>query len=118
MTHKTSAFVKEQKLNTILKRIPDRFLLILAISKRARQLKDGTRSLIPGMDENTPPILAALDELYAGKIAVSVKEKRKSNEDLLEDMEAGAFDSAPETAELEEKKPKEKPKSKARSLAT
>jgi DNA-directed RNA polymerase omega subunit len=115
MTHKTSAFVKEQKLNTILKRIPDRFLLALAVSKRARQLKEGTRSLIPGMDENTPPILVALDELYAGKIAVSVKEKRKSNEDFLEDMEAGAFEADPETAVVEEKKPKEKEKSKPKS---
>ena len=106
MTHKTSAFVKEQQLNTILKRIPDRFLLALAVSKRARQLKDGTRSLIPGMDENTPPILAALEELYAGKIVVSVKEIRESNKTLLEDMEAGAFDADLATPGLEEKKPK------------
>ena len=119
MTHKTSAFIKEQKLNTILKRIPDRFLLILAVAKRARQLKDGTRPLIPVLDEDAPPILVALDELYAGKISVSAKEKRKSNEDFLEAMEVGAFEDSSSAPEAEEKKPKEKAtKSKSRSLST
>jgi len=122
MTHQTSAFIKEQKLNTILKRIPDRFLLILAVAKRARQLKDGTRPLIPVLEEDAPPILVALDELYAGKISVSAKEKRKSNEDLLEAMEVGAFDEEDAAAEAEgkekEKKPKEKTtKAKSRSLS-
>jgi DNA-directed RNA polymerase omega subunit len=116
MTDKTG-FVKEQKLNTILKRIPDRFLLILAVAKRARQLKDGTRPFVPVLEENAPPILVAMDELYAGKISVSAKEKKKSNEDLLEAMEVGAFEEEDATAAAEEKekKPKEKTKTKAKS---
>lgn len=113
---KSIGFIKEQKLNTILKQVPDRFLLTLAVSKRARQLKDGTRPLIPGVADDAPPILVALDEMYAGKIAVSVKEKRKSNEDLLEDMESGVFDEDAEESTETEKKPKDKPKAKSRSI--
>ncbi len=54
-----------------LKRVENRFLLVHAVSKRVRQIREGSEYLV-----NSPKnedIVIALREIAAGKVKISVK---------------------------------------------
>ncbi len=106
-------------ISKLLEKVPNRFLLCVAASRRARQIKDllhqsGVLEEVPSM-----PVLEALEEIMDGRTVVTMKPKSLSDEvldaALATPQSAGILsgDSAPK----EDKKTREKSKSKSKSLA-
>lgn len=62
----------EPPIDELVKKTGGRYALVLAVSKRARQLNDGALPLVEAT--NKKPITIAVDELYKNKIEI-VKEK-------------------------------------------
>lgn len=58
-----------------LLRIPNRFLLTLVASKRARQLANGSSALIDDAAREKPTVIA-LREIAAGKVDTSIIKSR------------------------------------------
>jgi len=115
-THDTD----KASMTKVLKNIPNRFLLSVAVSKRARQLREGYRPLIEVTDETANPVLVALKEIELGKLTVIVKEHHNSDDEYLARMEQDLeLQFVENDGEKDEKKPSKevKGKSKARSLA-
>ena len=117
---------REIQLSEILKKTPNRFLLSLAIAKRARQLNEGAKPLIE-ISETEPfhPILTALEEIYQNKISIQLENNRDENMELIEEVER-YFEEVPTPAIEQEESPKkakkekgekDKHKSKTKSLS-
>ncbi|NLL69880.1 MAG: DNA-directed RNA polymerase subunit omega [Epulopiscium sp.] len=53
--------------------ISSRYSVVIAAAKRARQLIDGKDPLIS--DESIKPLSTAIQELYEGKVHVTIEEK-------------------------------------------
>ncbi len=51
-----------------LKRVPNRFVLVLLATKRAKQLFKGSKPLIDSKDNK--PVVVALREIAAGKASI------------------------------------------------
>jgi DNA-directed RNA polymerase subunit K/omega len=110
-------------MKKILDKNPNRFLLSVAIAKRARQIKEGAKPFIE-YDPETPfsSVYLALKEYELGFFDIDMKSASDSeDEDLLESLEKSMEDElAVEEVELQsdEKKAKEsKSKPKSKSLA-
>ncbi len=56
-----------------LKRIPNRFLVVHAVSKRVKQIRDGSEYLVSS--PKNEDIVVALREIAAGKVRVIVGKK-------------------------------------------
>ena len=82
---------EEINLAEILKKVPNRFMLTVAASKRARQLEEGATPLIPTKISETRPLDIALMEIQLGKIVVSVEDV--SEEDSILDEISDYLDS-------------------------
>lgn len=103
-------------------RIPNRFLLSVAVAKRAKQLKDGVKPLVPyNKQAEILPIETALEEISLDKIHIIIKEKKDAQDELLEEMdqlleaemeEAIQFDEEKKVPAVKEKVVKEKAKTK------
>jgi DNA-directed RNA polymerase subunit omega len=53
-------------LEELLDRIPNKYALVIVVSKRARQLKDGA---LPMVDiDSASPVSVALEEIATGKV--------------------------------------------------
>lgn len=107
-------------ISEILKRIPNRFLLAVAIAKRARQIKEGAKPMVEVADMDVLPVITAMQEIQADKLTVFLKEHKE--EDLFDDIqEYLEMDiDEPVAEEVDEPKPvarKESKKSKSKSLA-
>ncbi len=89
-------------LTQILEKVPNRFLLSVALSKRARQLQEGAKSLIDNNTESLPPVLTALYEMGLGKFNVVVKEKTDEDHEMVEEMEQLIDTEIFEEGDLEE----------------
>ena len=61
-------------LAELFKKVPNRFLLTVAVSKRARQLDDGARPLIDASLAHNLSLDIALMEIQLGKIVVSIED--------------------------------------------
>ncbi|NDD66761.1 DNA-directed RNA polymerase subunit omega [bacterium] len=83
MTHSLSSI----SMTEIEKLIPNRFLLSVAVAKRARQLKEGYRPLIEINEENPNPILVALKEIELGKLDIAHDASHDTDNELLQRME-------------------------------
>jgi DNA-directed RNA polymerase subunit omega len=112
-------------LSAILRDVPNRFMLSVAVAKRARQLKEGAKPLIE-VSEEFPilPVITALKEINEGKIAIGMKEGEAEEVEMLEKMELQLEkDLITEEQEEKEKATKKKTikesksKSKSKSLA-
>ena len=114
---------QELSMTKVFSQIPNRFLLSVAVSKRARQLREGYRPLVEVTEENPNPVLIALREIEQGKLNVIVKETHNAEEEYLERMEQDIeLQVAEQDFEKDEKKPvketkETKTKAKSRSLA-
>ena len=114
---------KQINVSGILKKIPNRFLLCVAASKRARQLKEGVKAL--SETEHDPlvfPIRTALKEIDEDKLKIiiteEVEEEKAAMEELDQFFEKEAEEERLRKEEKEnEKKTKDKSKSKSKSLA-
>lgn len=104
----------------------NRFLLSIAAAKRARQLKDGAKSLLD-TNEESPYLLEALEELESGRVKIQMKESKEEDDDILSeiadyDLEGSLAEDAALKAETAEPSSdsddKQDPnKKKSRSLA-
>lgn len=114
---------QDLSMTKVFKQIPNRFLLSVAVSKRARQLREGYRPLIEVNEENPNPVIIALKEIEQGKLVVIVKDRHNAEEEYLERMEQDLeLHVAEQETEKDEKKPAKeaketKSKAKSRSLA-
>ena len=101
-------------ISHLYKKIPNRFLLSVAISKRARQIMEGEKPLvdhIPGKPMN--PVALAIKELEADLIDVSIKEEIDEELEMLEKLDKNLdakLDAAKETTEEPKKAKKSKSK--------
>jgi DNA-directed RNA polymerase subunit omega len=59
-----------------LRRIPNRFHLTLAASYRARQIANGSTSLVEDSSRDKPTVVA-LREISAGKVGVDILNKHR-----------------------------------------
>ena len=99
----------------------NRFMLSIAVAKRARQLKDGAKPLVPVLDEPMNPVTVAMAEMAAKKLTLTLQEIKHEDEDLLlEDISTYLDATQPSEEDEEEVKPKKEPKQpkvKSKSLA-
>ena len=65
---------EEINLALLFEKVPNRFLLTVAASKRARQLDDGATPLIDATTSNNRSLDIALMEIQLGKIIVSIED--------------------------------------------
>lgn len=87
--------------NTML--LNSRYSLVLATSKRARQIIAGAKPKVPGAD-GKKPLSVAIDELYKGKVKILAEEPTEETEEAEETLEAEAAveTAAEETPEVTE----------------
>jgi DNA-directed RNA polymerase omega subunit len=117
----TPAYKKpEVSMTKLLHQVPNKFLLCVAASRRARQLKDIIHN--EGILEEVPsvPVLDALKEIMDGKISVTLKSiQEEAPQAGVESAKGTPATEVSESAEADDKKsPKEaKSKSKNKSLA-
>ncbi|MFA5878841.1 MAG: DNA-directed RNA polymerase subunit omega [Candidatus Margulisiibacteriota bacterium] len=112
---------KEIFTSELLEQIPNRFVLSLAIAKRARQLQEGAKPLVvlENEEDTKQPILVALKELKAGKFEINLHEEKDEELEYIEEIDRYFEDTiATEKPEEDQKSKKEpKTKSKFKSLA-
>jgi len=87
----SKALREEINLALLYEKVPNRFLLTVAASKRARQLDDGARPLIDASTSNNRSLDIALMEIQTGKIIVSIEDL--SEEDSILDEISDYLDS-------------------------
>ena len=102
----------------LLKKIPNRFLLSVAIAKRARQISEGEKPLVEVMkDKPMNPINIAMKEFNEGLITISEKDEVDDELELIEKLDKNLEERIEKQKKEEEKnKPKEKTKKKSKSL--
>ncbi len=107
----------EINISKLLARVPNRFLLCVAASRRARQIKDNLHQ--SGVLEEIPtmPVIEALEEIMTGKVTVTMKGKAQADAEDAEATAQAAPKAVVEEAPKEDKKIREKSKSKSKSLA-
>lgn len=92
----------------LLKKFPNRFLLAVAVSKRARQLLDGEKPLVSfNANEAFNPVSIAMKELAEGLIDIKEKENVDEERELIEKLEKNLDDKL-NTEELSQTQTKEK----------
>ena len=74
-----------------------RYSLVLAASKRARQIIAGSEPLVVGAAGKTP-LSVAIDELYKGKVKILAPEENEEEETAAQTEEVQAAAEAPEEA--------------------
>ena len=105
---------EEINLAILFEKVPNRFLLTVAASKRARQLDDGARPLIDASIANSRSLDIALMEIQLGKIIVSVEDM--SEEDSILDEISDYLDSDI-VGDSEKSDPSKDPKKKRKQTA-
>lgn len=84
--------------NTMM--LNSRYSLVLATSKRARQIIAGAEPLVTGTPVNKP-LSIAIDELYKGKVKIVAEEEAAEEESAAEET-AEMADAAAEESTTEE----------------
>lgn len=85
--------------NTMM--LNSRYSLVLATSKRARQIIAGAEPLVSGTPVNKP-LSIAIDELYKGKVKIVAEEETAEEETLAAGESTETADAAVEEAITEE----------------
>ena len=77
--------------------VNSRYSLVLAASKRARQIIAGSEPLVEGA-AGKKPLSVAIDELYKGKVKILAPEENEEEETAAQTEEVQAAVEAPEEA--------------------
>ena len=94
----------EVDLNKILSKEPNRFLIVSAAAKRARQIKEGSRPLIPvDMDDQLNYVAIALKEIEQGLIDITIKDNSTTEEDYISELDSTLEDALQVKEESEQK---------------
>ena len=111
----------EVSLSELTKKYPNKFLLSVAVSKRAKQLYEGAKPFVEvDLEKPFSPIQVALKEVLEGFVDISIEEEIDEELKELEDLDKNLQDELEKEEEAVEdtkKKPKDSKKSK-KSLAT
>lgn len=110
---------KKKEENVVDNPFGNRFLLSVAVAKRARQLKEGGHPKVNAADNYQEiPVVVALDEIKKGKIKVVMRKERDLDEELIEEISDFLDeDGLDDTDSDQDAKPKKEPKSKAKSAS-
>ena len=98
-------------------KMANRFLLSVAVAKRARQIKEGARALVASGPEYMNPVVTALEEIKQDKLNVVLVAQREEEEELMEEINQYVDLDVIEKSEEEKPKKEAKTKSKSKSLA-
>lgn len=104
-------------ITDLLKIIPNRFLLSVAVSKRARQLADGEKPMVE-IEKEKPfnPVSIAMKELLEKKFEIKIKEDTDDEIELIEKLDKTLDEKLEKNKQDEDDlKPKDK-KTKSKSL--
>lgn len=82
--------------NTIL--VNSRYSLVIATSKRARQIIAGSEPLVPGA-AGKKPLSVAIDELYKGKVKILADKTEEEEEVTAQEPQEAAEETSEETAQ-------------------
>ena len=111
------------EMSEILAKVPNKFLLSVAVAKRARQIREGM-SVVEAQHEEIPPVLRALAEVQAGLLKVKMRENIEPHVNPWANRNGSSrvlAENAKENAKAEKKAAKdalkESKRSKAKSLA-
>lgn len=86
----------EEDDNTMM--LNSRYSLVLATSKRARQLIAGAEPLVPGA-AGKKPLSVAIDELYKGEVKIVAASENDEEAKEAETVTEGTVESIDETTE-------------------
>ena len=92
----------------------NKFLLSVVVSKRARQISEGSKALLDYYpDEPFNPMLLALKELELGKFTYTMEENYSEEDNMIEQMDKSldeeiSKENEPPQSTKETKKPKSK----------
>ena len=106
---------EEPMLSEIDKKYSNRFILSSAVSRRAKQLKDGFKPLVAVEEGDEMFIRTALKEFQSGKIEIDFSQKVEVEKDTFEELDQildAEIDSKSED-ESDSKTKEKKPKSKS-----
>ena len=84
--------------NTIL--VNSRYSLVIATSKRARQIIAGSEPLVPGA-AGKKPLSVAIDELYKGKVKILAEKTEEEEEVTVQESQETTEETSEETAQEE-----------------
>jgi len=108
-------------LHEIFKKVQNRFLVTSAVSKRARQIKEGAKPMID-YDPDSPLgyVDIALKELELGKYDIFIQKSDQNEQDILEEMNESLDrdierESESELNESKEKKGRDKARDKSKT---
>ena len=106
-------------LKLLYERYPNRFLLSVAVAKRARQLKEGARPFVNFVpNEPFNPIAIAMKELIEKKVDINIAEETDEYSSMLDELDANLDEQlSNEAEEKSDKDDKKKDKRKSKSLA-
>lgn len=118
-------------IHSLLQKVDNKFLLVIAVAKRARQIKEGAKPL----DERSNPelaVISAMEELLHNKVGVEfdinkevevqedemsiIRRKVKPREDAAAQHEPTAEEDKKNAARLKKKEKLEKSKKRNKSL--
>lgn len=104
-------------ITEVSKKVANKFMLTAAVSKRARQIKDGSKAHISDSASARIPVVAALKELQEDVYSVSLKKAEEVSElDQIEELDSILEEELKEESESDDNDKPDK-KSKSRSLA-
>jgi DNA-directed RNA polymerase subunit omega len=96
--------MKALVLEELLDKVKNRFLLVTAAAKRARQIKDGSKVLVDAPEDESP-VIVALDEILEDKIAIDFeKEVEEETGEKVIEPKAKAEPKAEKEEKAKEKK--------------
>lgn len=83
----------------LLKKVNNRFELVVATAKRARQLSKGEKALVDMEEEST--VTLAADEIAEGKVRIvdeleeasKIQENKENERDIIEDIQNDGSDN-------------------------
>ena len=110
---------KDLILTKLLKEQPNRFMLASAVSKRARQLKEGSKPMVDQEEDQVlMPVIAALEEFGDDKLKIVINEEVSDDQALIDEINQFINAEDEESKEGDDADKKDKKNSKSKSLAS
>ena len=81
-------FEEDVNLTKLLEKYPNKFILSIAVSKRARQIQEGAKPLIEITENDLmTPVKIALKEIAAGVVEINTEIEEDEDTELLDKMD-------------------------------
>ena len=113
MSEQDNKSLENLTLNSVFEKYPNKFELTVAVSKRAKQIKEGSKPLVDVKEEPIIPVIAALHEVRDNEVEIEYRE----NEEKLEVLDNYDKELEEELEEVLEDDPKAAKKTKKTAKA-